>query len=109
MFSLSSLHFVGTLGRGGCAKVLLADFSVSGDAPTQVAVKVYGKKDMTRDDTDEVNSEVRILRAITKFQHESSAIGSAFLQGVHAAFQTEEHVFIVMVRPKIWLNQLLPV
>ncbi|RPD61559.1 kinase-like protein [Lentinus tigrinus ALCF2SS1-7] len=88
-FSLSSLNFLGTLGRGGYGKVLLADSSFS----TRVAVKVLGKKDMRRDDVTEVKTEVRILRMLTGM--DDSSLGAAFTQKMHSAFQTKEHVFMV--------------
>lgn len=90
--SLSSLKFLGTLGRGGYSKVLLADSSSS----LQVAVKVLGKKDMTRDDVGEVKTEVRILRMLAGMGN--SVLGAAFTQRMLSAFQTKEHVFMIMVR-----------
>lgn len=92
--SLSSLQFTGTLGRGGYGKVLLADRARGSAA--EVAVKVLTKKNMTRDDILEVKSEVHILKLLA--MHSKHAIGVAFVQQMEAAFQTKDHVFIVMVR-----------
>ena len=90
--SLSSLHFSGTLGRGGCGKVLLADSLYSS---IQVAVKVYGKRYMTRDDAQEVQREVQLLRMLSGQNRDSDPV--AFVQLMYTTFQTKEHVFIVMV------------
>ncbi len=92
--SLAALTFLGTLGRGGYGKVLLAQSSHFGNCSLQVAVKVLAKKRMTEDDVREVKMEVQLLRALSK----GEAVGTAFLQKMHAAFQTKEHVFIIMVR-----------
>ena len=93
-YSLSTLTFLGTLGRGGYGKVLLAQSSRPDGYHSQVAVKVLAKRRMTEDDVREVKTEVQLLRALSK----SEAAGTAFLQKLYTAFQTKEHLFIVMVR-----------
>ena len=93
-YSLSTLTFLGTLGRGGYGKVLLAQSSHSDDYHSQVAVKVLSKRHMSEDDVREVKMEVQLLRALAK----DKALGPAFLQRMYAAFQTKDHVFIIMVR-----------
>ncbi|RDX42868.1 hypothetical protein OH76DRAFT_1259826 [Lentinus brumalis] len=96
--SLSTLSFLGTVGRGGYGKVLLAEAASS----TRVAVKVLGKAGLTRDDAQEVKTEVRMLRMLSAM--DDSCLGSAFTQRMHAAFQTKEHVFVILVRPLGHLN-----
>ncbi|TBU36972.1 kinase-like domain-containing protein [Dichomitus squalens] len=93
-YFLSNLKFLGTLGRGGYGKVLLAESSRSGNHSSRVAVKVLTKRWMSIDDVREVKTEVQILEALSR----RNGPGSAFLQRIHAAFQTKEHVFIVMER-----------
>ncbi|KAI1792429.1 hypothetical protein LXA43DRAFT_341555 [Ganoderma leucocontextum] len=95
-YSLSTLTFLGTLGRGGYGKVLLAQSSHTGNDPLQLAVKVLAKRRMTLDDVQEVKMEVQLLRALSLTK--GDAVGTAFLQRMHGAFQTKEHVFIIMVR-----------
>ena len=91
---LSSLRFLGTLGRGAYGKVMLAAVD-SQESPIHVAVKVLGKARMSLDDAREVKSEVRILRILAG--GDARGDGSAFVQKMHDAFQTSTHVFVVMV------------
>ena len=93
-YSLSTLRFLGTLGRGGYGKVLLAESSGIGKHSSQVAVKVLTKRWMSADDAREVKTEVQILQALSR----NHLPGSAFVQNMLTAFQTKEHVFMVLVR-----------
>ncbi|KAI0672206.1 kinase-like domain-containing protein [Trametes maxima] len=104
-FSLSSLRLLGTIGRGGYGKVLLAEctpnseFEFYGGSHAQVAVKVLSKKHMTIDDVQELKTEVRALREIGR---SSSLVfpesGVEFIQALCGVFQTQEHVYIIMER-----------
>ncbi len=102
-FCLSSLNFLGTIGRGGYGKVLLAehapDAGITSGHGSQVAVKVLAKKGMNMDDVQELKTEVRVLREIAWGPVASPhGRGSEFQQKLQGAFQTREHVFIIMVR-----------
>ncbi|OBZ66819.1 Ribosomal protein S6 kinase beta-1 [Grifola frondosa] len=92
-----SLTFLGTLGRGGYGKVLLAKLarSCNDSDIAQVAVKVLGKKCMRRDDVQELRSELAILQAIKTYAADDNA-GIGFLQKMKSTFQAQGHVFIVM-------------
>ncbi|KAI0649824.1 kinase-like domain-containing protein [Trametes meyenii] len=102
-FSLTSLKLLGTIGRGGYGKVLLAEctsnsgFEYGGDS--QVAVKVLSKKRMTLDDIQEIKTEVRALRKIgTSLGRVSPGSGTEFIQALCDVFQTREHIYIILER-----------
>ncbi|KAJ8454731.1 hypothetical protein ONZ51_g12862 [Trametes cubensis] len=96
--SISELLILGTLGRGGYGKVLLAERCFSGTVnSTQVAVKVLSKKHMAQDDVQELKTEVQILRQLAREARTDPEHGAAsFVQNMQSVFQTKEHVFITI-------------
>ncbi|KAH9903309.1 kinase-like domain-containing protein [Cubamyces lactineus] len=98
--SASELLILGTLGRGGYGKVLLAERcspNTVESQSTRVAVKVLSKKRMTLDDVQELKTEVQILRLLAREASTDPEHGVAsFVQNMQSVFQSKEHVFITI-------------
>uniref|UniRef100_A0A672KEL8 protein kinase C n=1 Tax=Sinocyclocheilus grahami TaxID=75366 RepID=A0A672KEL8_SINGR len=86
-FSLKDFKCVAVLGRGHFGKVLLAEYSITGE---MFAIKALKKGDIvTRDEVESLMCEKRIFETVNSVRH-------PFLVNLFACFQTKEHVCFVM-------------
>uniref|UniRef100_A0AAR2J3G4 protein kinase C n=1 Tax=Pygocentrus nattereri TaxID=42514 RepID=A0AAR2J3G4_PYGNA len=86
-FSLRDFKCVAVLGRGHFGKVLLAEYSCTGE---MFAIKALKKGDIVaRDEVDSLMCEKRIFETVNSVRH-------PFLVNLFACFQTKEHVCFVM-------------
>uniref|UniRef100_A0A8B9JZN9 protein kinase C n=1 Tax=Astyanax mexicanus TaxID=7994 RepID=A0A8B9JZN9_ASTMX len=86
-FSLRDFKCVAVLGRGHFGKVLLAEYSSTGE---MFAIKALKKGDIvSRDEVDSLMCEKRIFETVNSVRH-------PFLVNLFACFQTKEHVCFVM-------------
>ncbi|XP_072547414.1 serine/threonine-protein kinase N2 [Salminus brasiliensis] len=86
-FSLRDFKCVAVLGRGHFGKVLLAEYSSTGE---MFAIKALKKGDIVaRDEVDSLMCEKRIFETVNSVRH-------PFLVNLFACFQTKEHVCFVM-------------
>uniref|UniRef100_A0A671N0J2 protein kinase C n=1 Tax=Sinocyclocheilus anshuiensis TaxID=1608454 RepID=A0A671N0J2_9TELE len=86
-FSLKDFKCVAVLGRGHFGKVLLAEYSITGE---MFAIKALKKADIvTRDEVESLMCEKRIFETVNSVRH-------PFLVNLFACFQTKEHVCFVM-------------
>ncbi|MCI4386202.1 hypothetical protein PGIGA_G00059680 [Pangasianodon gigas] len=86
-FSLRNFKCIAVLGRGHFGKVLLAEYSITGE---MFAIKALKKGDIVaRDEVDSLMCEKRIFETVNSVRH-------PFLVNLFACFQTKEHVCFVM-------------
>uniref|UniRef100_A0A8C1R0J7 protein kinase C n=1 Tax=Cyprinus carpio TaxID=7962 RepID=A0A8C1R0J7_CYPCA len=86
-FSLKDFKCVAVLGRGHFGKVLLAEYSITGE---MFAIKALKKGDVVaRDEVESLMCEKRIFETVNSVRH-------PFLVNLFACFQTKEHVCFVM-------------
>lgn len=86
-FSLKDFKCVAVLGRGHFGKVLLAEYSITGE---MFAIKALKKGDIVaRDEVESLMCEKRIFETVNSVRH-------PFLVNLFACFQTKEHVCFVM-------------
>ncbi|KAF7700404.1 serine/threonine-protein kinase N2 [Silurus meridionalis] len=86
-FSLRNFKCIAVLGRGHFGKVLLAEYSITGE---MFAIKALKKADIVaRDEVDSLMCEKRIFETVNSVRH-------PFLVNLFACFQTKEHVCFVM-------------
>ncbi|KAG7321555.1 hypothetical protein KOW79_014413 [Hemibagrus wyckioides] len=86
-FSLRNFKCIAVLGRGHFGKVLLAEYSITGE---MFAIKALKKRDIVaRDEVDSLMCEKRIFETVNSVRH-------PFLVNLFACFQTKEHVCFVM-------------
>uniref|UniRef100_A0A4W4H8L8 protein kinase C n=2 Tax=Electrophorus electricus TaxID=8005 RepID=A0A4W4H8L8_ELEEL len=86
-FSLRDFKCIAVLGRGHFGKVLLAEYSNTGE---MFAIKALKKGDIVaRDEVDSLMCEKRIFETVNSVRH-------PFLVNLFACFQTKEHVCFVM-------------
>ncbi|KAK7159053.1 hypothetical protein R3I94_005400 [Phoxinus phoxinus] len=86
-FSLKDFKCVAVLGRGHFGKVLLAEYSITGE---MFAIKALKKGDIVaRDEVESLMCEKRIFETVNGVRH-------PFLVNLFACFQTKEHVCFVM-------------
>ncbi|XP_062873055.1 serine/threonine-protein kinase N2 [Trichomycterus rosablanca] len=86
-FSLRDFKCLAVLGRGHFGKVLLAEYSSTGE---MFAIKALKKGDIiARDEVDSLMCEKRIFETVNSIRH-------PFLVNLFACFQTKEHVCFVM-------------
>ncbi|XP_076833541.1 serine/threonine-protein kinase N2 isoform X2 [Brachyhypopomus gauderio] len=86
-FSLRDFKCIAVLGRGHFGKVLLAEYSNTGE---MFAIKALKKGDIvSRDEVDSLMCEKRIFETVNSVRH-------PFLVNLFACFQTKEHVCFVM-------------
>uniref|UniRef100_A0A3B1JBN3 protein kinase C n=1 Tax=Astyanax mexicanus TaxID=7994 RepID=A0A3B1JBN3_ASTMX len=84
---LRDFKCVAVLGRGHFGKVLLAEYSSTGE---MFAIKALKKGDIvSRDEVDSLMCEKRIFETVNSVRH-------PFLVNLFACFQTKEHVCFVM-------------
>uniref|UniRef100_A0A8C2DNV5 protein kinase C n=1 Tax=Cyprinus carpio TaxID=7962 RepID=A0A8C2DNV5_CYPCA len=86
-FSLKDFKCVAVLGRGHFGKVLLAEYSITGE---MFAIKALKNGDIVaRDEVESLMCEKRIFETVNSVRH-------PFLVNLFACFQTKEHVCFVM-------------
>uniref|UniRef100_A0A8C2L534 protein kinase C n=2 Tax=Cyprinus carpio TaxID=7962 RepID=A0A8C2L534_CYPCA len=86
-FSLKDFKCVAVLGRGHFGKVLLAEYSITGE---MFAIKALKKGDVVaRNEVESLMREKRIFETVNSVRH-------PFLVNLFACFQTKEHVCFVM-------------
>ncbi|KAA0719131.1 Serine/threonine-protein kinase N2 [Triplophysa tibetana] len=86
-FGLKDFKCVAVLGRGHFGKVLLAEYSITGE---MFAIKALKKGDIVaRDEVESLMCEKRIFETVNSVRH-------PFLVNLFACFQTKEHVCFVM-------------
>uniref|UniRef100_A0A8C8VGI6 protein kinase C n=1 Tax=Pelusios castaneus TaxID=367368 RepID=A0A8C8VGI6_9SAUR len=85
--SLDDFRFLAVLGRGHFGKVLLSEYSRTGEL---YAIKALKKGDIVaRDEVESLMCEKRIFETVNSLRH-------PFLVNLFACFQTPEHVCFVM-------------
>ncbi|XP_077312019.1 uncharacterized protein LOC143932965 [Lithobates pipiens] len=82
--SIDDFTFHKLLGEGGYGKVLLASHQATGQ---QVAVKMVSKRRLIMEGSEEIHTELQVLKKVRK---------SPFITRLYGCFQTKDHLFYVM-------------